>query len=60
MMNESRPMSPPTEEIPRQTLTKRELLAALDIDDLPDTLTVELEDLDDDSELHIDELYEHL
>ena len=60
MINESKPVSHPTEEIPQQTLTKRELLAALDINDLPDTLTVELEDLDDDSELHIDELYEHL
>ena len=60
MPNESKPVSPPTEETPRQTLTKRELLAALDINDLPDTLAVELEDLDDDSELHIDELYDHL
>lgn len=60
MSNESRPMSPPNEETPRQTLTKRELLAALDIDDLPDTLAVELEDLDDDSELHFEDLYRHL
>ena len=57
MPNESKPMSPPNEETSRQTLSKRELLAALDIDDLPDTLAVELEDLDDDSELDIEDLY---
>ena len=60
MPNESKSMSPPNEEIPRQTLTKRELLKALDINDLPDTLAVELEDLDDDSELHVEDLYHHL
>ena len=60
MPNESRPIRPPNEEIPRQTLTKRELLKALDIDDLPDTLAMELEDLDDDSELHVEDLYHHL